>query len=75
MTNKEIRDLIQRACDELIPRGVEHAWDHIDGSALKWNDLLSLANSVVKDEPISVEPVKGKNKVAVIADEATNGTV
>ena len=75
MTKTELRDLIQRACNELIPRGVEHAWDHVDGSALKWSDLLALATEAVTLEtPAPVEP-KGKTKAVIVVDEASNGTV
>lgn len=52
MNKKNIKILIERACKELIPRGVEHAWDHVDGSVLKWSDLLEFVNSV-PDESVT----------------------
>ena len=41
MNKNELKILVQRAITELSPMGVEHAWENIDGTVIKWSDILS----------------------------------
>lgn len=43
MEKDKVKVLVQRAIDDLSPRGVEHAWESPDGRAvLKWVDILGV---------------------------------
>lgn len=39
---KNVLRLSKRALSENQPKGVEFAWCHVDGSSLKWSDLVEV---------------------------------
>ena len=64
---KNVLKLTKRAHSENQPKGVEFAWCHVDGSSLKWSDLVEVlefledefnanyAEATLIDEPIRSE--------------------
>lgn len=45
MEKNQVKELVQRAIDDLSPKGVEFAWEGPNGINLKWIDILGSFDS------------------------------